>query len=253
MSRWHVQTNSHEETHMAERFYLESELGPGEVVLDGPEAHHLAAVCRLRPGAAVVLFNGDGQEYPATVVTVGKRQVTLDAGQPRRPAREVGHRIVAACPLPRGDRSQVVIEKLTELGATEFVPLQTARSIIQPREAKLDKLQRYAIEASKQCGRNVLMRVGPLVAWPDLLADATLPARRVLGHPGGRPLTRPGEGSGDVLLAVGPEGGFTDDEVAMAREAGWNVVALGPRILRVETALLALVIEVGLVLMEGGS
>jgi 16S rRNA (uracil1498-N3)-methyltransferase len=238
---------------MAERFYVEAVLAPGEVALDGPEAHHLASVCRLRAGDAVVLFNGDGLEYPATVVEVAKRRVSLRIERIDRPARELPHRLVAAAPLPKGDRGQVLIEKLTELGATDFVPLQTSRSVIQPREAKLDKLQRYAIEASKQCGRNRLLRVHPLMSWADLLGENALPRRRVLAHPGGAALPTEASEPGDLLLAVGPEGGLTDEEVDAARTAGWQVVGLGPRILRIETALLALVVVVGQVLCAPGT
>jgi 16S rRNA (uracil1498-N3)-methyltransferase len=227
---------------MSERFYVNSELGPGEVVLQGPEAHHLAAVCRLRPGDAVCLFNGDGRQYPAAVVTVGKRTVTLRAGQPESPAREVGFRLEVAAPLPKGDRASYLVEKLTELGVTDFVPLQTARSVVHPREAKLDKLQRTVIEASKQCGRNVLLRVHPLAEWRDYCRRAELPANRLLADPAGEPdATRP-SASADVAAAVGPEGGFTAEEVAAARGAGWRLVGLGPRILRVETAALALAV-----------
>jgi 16S rRNA (uracil1498-N3)-methyltransferase len=232
---------------MAERFYLDAVLGPGDVVLDGPEAHHLAVVCRLRPGDAVVLFNGDGREYPARVVTAGKKQAVLHVEATLHPARELPCRLVAAAPLPRGDRSQVLLEKLTELGASDFIPLRTRRSVVEPREAKLDKLQRHVIEASKQCGRNRLLRVHPLTAWEDLLRDDRLPRRRVAAHPGGdvlspQRLLGPAE---ELLLAVGPEGGLADDEVALARAAGWEVVGLGPRILRVETALIALVVWLG--------
>lgn len=231
---------------MAERFYTDAVLGPGEVLLDGPEAHHLAVVCRVRPGDAVVLFNGDGLEYPARVEMAGKRQVVLQVLGCERPARELPHRLVTAAPIPRGDRGQMLIEKLTELGATDFIPLRTQRSVIEPRESRLDKLQRYAIEACKQCGRNRLLRVHPLVAWEDLLVADGWPHLRRLAHVGG--LTVMPENLGppcEQLLAVGPEGGFTEEEVAQAQAAGWEVVGLGPRILRVETALLALVVWLG--------
>lgn len=223
---------------MSERFYVNSELGPGEVVLRGPEAHHLAAVCRVRPGDAVYLFNGDGRQYPARVVAVGKRSVTLEAGEPESPRRELGFRLEVAAPLPKGDRAQFLVEKLTELGVTDFVPLVTARSVVQPREAKLEKLQRHVIEASKQCGRNVLLRVHPLADWRDY-CRAELPANRLLADPAGDAAARAG---GDVAAAVGPEGGFTAEEVAQARAAGWQLVGLGPRVLRVETAALALAV-----------
>lgn len=224
---------------MAERFYINCELKPGLVVLQGAEAHHLATVCRLRRGDAVCLFNGDGCQYPARIEEVGRRDVTLDVFAVESPQRERTFRLEVAAPLPRGDRAQFLLEKLTELGVTSFVPLQTARSVVHPREAKLDKLQRYVVEASKQCGRNVLLDVRPLVDWADYCRSTGLPSRRILGHPGGE--SKPESGAGrDTVVAVGPEGGFTDDEVARAREAGWCLVDLGPRILRVETAAIAL-------------
>jgi 16S rRNA (uracil1498-N3)-methyltransferase len=226
---------------MAERFYVNCELGPGPVVLQGPEAHHLATVCRLRAGDAVCLFNGDGHQYPARIEEAGKRGVTLDVLAVESPSRELPFRLQIAVSLPRGDRAQFLVEKLTELGVTSFVPLQTVRSVVHPRETKLGKLQRHVIEASKQCGRNVLMEVRPLVEWSAFCQSADLPARRILGHPGGES-QREEARAADTVAAVGPEGGFTDDEVALARAAGWHLLDLGPRILRVETAALALAV-----------
>ena len=227
---------------MADRFYVNCLLGLGEVVVDGPEAHHLANVCRVRPGDTICLFNGDGREYPACVKAVSRREVAVEVLTVEVLLREVGHRLEVAAPLPKGDRAQFLVEKLTELGATAFTPLQTSRSVVHPRDAKLDKLQRYVTEASKQCGRNVLLRVEPLISWAHFVRRDGLPARRLLAHPGGGGL----KGSGDVVLAVGPEGGFTDEEIEMAQAAAWQVVGLGPRILRVETAALVMTAACGL-------
>ena len=229
---------------MAERFYVNCDLQPGPVYLEGAEAHHLAVVCRLRAGDAVCLFNGDGHQYPARVEEVGRRAATLEVLAVESPARELPHRLEVAAPLPKGDRAQFLLEKLTELGVTSFVPLQTARSVVHPRETKLDKLQRHVIEASKQCGRNVLLQVRPMIAWADFCGAAELPRRRILGHPGGES-NRDDTSKIDSILAVGPEGGFTDDEVALAHGAGWRSLDLGPRILRVETAAIALAVLFG--------
>jgi 16S rRNA (uracil1498-N3)-methyltransferase len=227
---------------MADRFYVNCPLAPGPVTLTGPEAHHLATVCRLRPGDAVCLFNGDGHEYPADVTTLTRRGVTLQVQAVATPPRELGFRLEVAAPVPKGDRAQFLLEKLTELGATAFTPLQTAHSVVHPRAAKLDKLQRQVIEASKQCGRNVLLRVDPLTAWTVFCRRNELPLRRILAHPtesarGHAPSLRAGQ---DIIVAVGPEGGFTEEEVGQAKAAGWGVVDLGPRILRIETAAIAL-------------
>ena len=224
---------------MADRFYVNCALAPGPVEVEGPEAHHLAVVCRLRPGDAVCLFNGDGREYPAEVREVGRRSVVLEVRGGEAPRRELTVRLEIAAPLPKGDRAQFLIEKLTELGVAAFTPLQTARSVVHPRDAKLDKLQRYVIEASKQCGRNVLMEIGPLTEWAAFVRRADLPERKVLAHPGG-PTDQWYMPPKDLVAAVGPEGGFTDDEVNQARAAAWEVVGLGPRILRMETAAMVL-------------
>src|SRR5262249_53488823 len=113
----------------------------------------------------------------------------------------------------------------------------TERSVVEPRESRLEKLERYVVEASKQCGRNVLMGIEPPADWHDIV-HAQRQGGRLLAHPGGEPLR--GD-SGDVTVAVGPEGGFSEEEISQAQAAGWTVVDLGPRILRVETAALALV------------
>jgi len=228
---------------MADRFYVNCRLTPGNVELCGPEAHHLATVLRARPGDAVCLFNGDGAEYPATIVGSGRNLVTLTVTGREAPPREVGYRLEVAAPLPKGDRGDFLIEKLTELGVTYFVPLRTQRTVVHPRESRLDKYRRAVIEASKQCGRNVLMRIGELTEWEEYCRADELPTRRLFAHPGGEAPREPRSAAveSDCVLAVGPEGGFTDEEVALARAADWRVVGLGPRILRVETAAIALV------------
>jgi 16S rRNA (uracil1498-N3)-methyltransferase len=226
---------------MAERFYLNCGLAPGLVDLDGPEAHHLVAVCRLRPGDRVYLFNGDGSQYPAEVVATQRRHVSLRILGVETPQRELVFRLEVAAPLPKGDRGQFLVEKLTELGVTCFVPLRTARTVVQPRDTRLERLQRQVIEASKQCGRNVLMGVAALTDWEGYTGRTDLPELRVLAHPGGEESWPRAESPiSGVVVAVGPEGGFTDEEVALARSGGWRVVGLGPRILRVETAAIAL-------------
>lgn len=223
---------------MADRFYINWPLAPGTIVLEGPEAHHLVTVRRFRPGDVVCLFNGDGREYPAEVEEAGRRHVVLRVLGRESPAREVGFRFEVAAPLPKGDRADFLIEKLTELGVSAFIPLRTQYSVVHPRDAKIDRLERHVVEASKQCGRNTLMQIGPLTAWEVLLERQDLPAVKWLAHPGGLAGSR--RSGEDVLLAVGPEGGFAAEEVEAARQRGWQVLGLGPRILRVETAALVL-------------
>jgi 16S rRNA (uracil1498-N3)-methyltransferase len=230
---------------MAERFYTNSALAVGPVFLQGPEAHHLATVCRFSTGEHVILFNGDGREYTAEIVSVSKKQVELEVRSIDEPLRERGFRLQVAAPLPKGDRADFLIEKLTELGVTDFVPLRTQRSVVQPRETKLARLQRAVIEASKQCGRNVLMQVHALAEWSEFCRRQELPARKLLAHLGGAPLPELAA-CGDLCVAVGPEGGFTEEEVELAKAARWEVVSLGPRTLRVETAAILMAAKTGM-------
>jgi 16S rRNA (uracil1498-N3)-methyltransferase len=217
---------------MADRFYTPTPPNPGDFTLVGSEAHHLTAVRRFGPGDRVVLFCGDGREFPAEVVGVSKRSVALSVGEPVAVDRERTHELWVAAAVPKGDRADYLVEKLTELGATRFVPLLTARSVVVPKGT--EKFERQVIEASKQCGRNVLMRVEPPQQWAAFSRRADLPAERLILHTADAPRLVPA--AGPRLVAVGPEGGFAPDEVAVP---GWAAASLGPRVLRVETAAVA--------------
>lgn len=218
---------------MANRFYTNCALCPGEVSLTGDEAHHLVTVSRIRVGDSIHLFNGDGHEYPSRVVSVSKREAVLEVLGVESPVRERPHRLEIASAVPKGDRADFLVEKLTELGVTSWVPLRTERSVVHPHVTKLDRLRRTVIEASKQCGRNVLMQIAPLSDFSKYAQSLELPQYRQIAHPGGA-----GEGvlQGDRAIMVGPEGGFSESEINFAIAAGWEVVTLGRRILRVETA-----------------
>ena len=227
---------------MAPRFYVNCPLRPGVVTVEGAEAHHLAGVRRLRPGDAVCLFNGDGHEYPAEVIACGRKRVELDVLRVETPQRELPFQLEVAAPVPKGDRGQFLIEKLTELGATAFIPLKTARSVVHPSLAGLERMRRHVIEASKQCGRNVLMPIRPVIAWDEYCRSKELPAIRILAdtESSGRLADLKLESGQGLAFAVGPEGGFTEDEIGTAQRHGWRLVALGPRTLRIETAAVAL-------------
>ena len=231
---------------MSERFYVNLPLTPGPVILDGAEARHLASACRLRPGDAVCLFNGDGREYPARVVEAGRREVRLEITSVEEIDRELPFRLEVAAPPPKGDRCQFLVEKLTELGAAAYVPLTCRFSNLHPRDLKTEKMERWVIEASKQCRRNRLMEIMTPANWDEYCRAGSAGEIRILAHPvddvpsAAMALPRDLPGGGMVRVAVGPEGGFSDDEAAAALSHGWQTVRLGPRILRVETAAVAL-------------
>jgi 16S rRNA (uracil1498-N3)-methyltransferase len=144
-----------------------------------------------------------------------------------------------ASALPKGDRADFLIEKLTELGVTRFVPLITVRSVVVPKESAAEKFTRAVVEASKQCGRNRLMTIDAPRRWDDFLRTENGLGARVLLHPAtGTARLTPVNGKGAVV-AVGPEGGFAVDEVENAVGMGWSTASLGSRILRIESAAVA--------------
>jgi 16S rRNA (uracil1498-N3)-methyltransferase len=228
---------------MSDRFFIDEPLSPGPATLAGPEAHHLIHVMRAGPGTQVVLFDGSGREFPAVVQQLGRDRVDLTVGPGEPVDRELPVEVALGVPLPKGDRQKWLVEKAVELGVARIVPLRTKRSVAQPVEQALTRLRRTVIEASKQCGRNRLMQIDDPQDWSHFVAANADVHCRLLAHPQSESETAavaiiPQDVP--VLLAVGPEGGFTDEEVALALAAGWRTLDLGPRILRVETAALLL-------------
>jgi 16S rRNA (uracil1498-N3)-methyltransferase len=233
-----------------DRYYSASVIEGDSVSLSGDEAQHLIRVMRARPGTQLLLFDGHGSEYLAEVERVGRGEVALSILERRDVDRELPIAIVLAVSLPKGDRQRWLVEKAVELGVRRIVPLKTSRSVAQPVQQAVARLERAVIEASKQCGRNRLMEIGQPQEWPEFVSATENVPTRLLAHPEARPREGPRRSGQDfppdeviadpVLLAVGPEGGFTAEEIALATAAGWRPVDLGPRILRVETAAIFL-------------
>lgn len=230
---------------MADRYFVETPILGPRAVLVGDEAHHLLHVMRAKPGQAVTIFDGSGAEFAARVERLGRSEVELAVEERVEVDRESPLHLTLAVALPKGDRQRWLVEKAVELGIARVVPLETSRGVAQPVEKALGRLRRTVIEASKQCGRNRLMEIGEPQTWLALAAAAA-PAGclRVLADPAGAAklsdvLRNRLELSG-VQAAIGPEGGWTEAELGLARAHGWQIVGLGPRILRVETAALAI-------------
>jgi 16S rRNA (uracil1498-N3)-methyltransferase len=156
--------------------------------------------------------------------------------------RELGFPLTLAVALPKGERQKWLVEKAVELGVTRIVPLQAARAVAQPTAGALDRLRRTVIEASKQCGRNRLLEISEAQSLHTLIGNVPADAVRLMAHPRGASITSMElhSRSAGIDCLIGPEGGFTEDEVERAALAGWQPVSLGQRILRVETAAIAL-------------
>jgi 16S rRNA (uracil1498-N3)-methyltransferase len=227
---------------LPDRFYHPPPLALGPVTLDGPEAHHLIHVLRAKPGLEVTLFDGSGAEFRAQVEKLQRSAVQLVALERNEIDRELPRAVTLAVSLPKGERQRWLVEKATELGAARLVPLITQRSVAQPAAEAIGRLQRAVIEASKQCGRNRLMEIAEPMKWDAFVASSSdsPAAARLVAHPGGKPLSQLTPHAAEIIFTVGPEGGFTDHEIELAIAAGWQIVDLGPRILRIETAAIAL-------------
>jgi 16S rRNA (uracil1498-N3)-methyltransferase len=224
---------------MSERFYVESPIGDSRTAqLVDAEAHHLVKVMRAAVGSDVTLFDGSGCEFLARVSGMGRTSVELEILQRRQVDRELPFALTLAVALPKGERQKVLVEKLVELGATSLIPLHTRRSVAEATPSALLRLRRQVIEASKQSGRNRLMQIAEPRDLQSLLREPPA-GRRLLAHPSGDPV-QVGQSAGATTIYIGPEGGFTEEEVTLARASGSEVASLGRRILRTETAAIAL-------------
>lgn len=233
------------------RFFCDISLSSGvRLPLPDSLAHHAVRVLRLRDGESMVLFNGQGGEYPASLIIEGKSAYAQLGEHNTREAELAGH-ITLVQGLPSGDKMDWVIEKAVELGATRVVPIAAQRSVLQLSGARLDKRiahwSRIAQSASEQCGRNRVMAVDTPISLREWLAQPSTDLR-VLCHPDGEKtleealnLTTERASVQSLSLLVGPEGGWSESELSLAAQHHVLPVRFGPRILRTETAGLALI------------
>ncbi|WP_165225928.1 RsmE family RNA methyltransferase [Aquisphaera insulae] len=225
---------------MSERFHAPDPPDGDRYVLRAEEARHLARVCRYGVGDRVEIFDGRGFASLATVVEITKDRVELvPVGSPLL-EESAPCPITLATAFPKGERLDWLVEKATELGVTRMVPLITERSVVDPRASKLERLRRTIIEASKQSRRSRLMGLEEPTRWGDFAITAP-DGVRLIADPTGLPPDRWPEfrHAAEVSVAIGPEGGFTPAEMEIARDSGWQPIRLGPCILRIETAALA--------------
>lgn len=228
---------------MTERYFVESPIQGHRASLFGAEAHHLLHVMRVQVGQEVILVDGSGAEFTATLENVERNQADLIIHHRNQVDRELPFPLTLGVALPKGQRQRWLVEKLVELGVNTLVPLHTVRAVASTETKTLQRLQRTVIEATKQCSRTRLMEITSATDVHDFFVTTPTDARRWIAHPGGSQsstLQAACESPSASYLAIGPEGGFTDQEVADATQAGWKMVHLGPRILRTETAAIAL-------------
>lgn len=221
------------------------------VTIEGDDAHHLGRVMRAEVGDKVICSNGMDREVLVRITHLDKGAVTAEIVEELAMDAEAAVDVWIAQSLPKGDKMELIIQKGTEIGAARFLPFLSERTIVQydaKKEAKrTERWQKIAKEAAEQAHRNRVPQIESVYSWKQLLQRAkeadvawicyekedgqqlkpAIQAALAAGQVG------PGK---QVLIAVGPEGGFTEQEIKQAEEAGFRSVSLGNRILRTETA-----------------
>jgi len=223
------------------RLFVETALAPGALRINGPAAHYLVSVMRLKAGDPVKLFDDITGEWLGVANTVGRRDIILDVTERLREREAVPDLWLCAAPLKKG-RIDWMVEKACELGVARVVPVVTRRSVVD--NPKHDRLRAHMIEAAEQCGRTALPDLADTVKLPALLRD--WPETRALffaDETGGAPaLEAMRAAPGPAAILIGPEGGFdTEEREAIRATTGAVGISLGPRILRADTAAAAAV------------
>lgn len=230
------------------RFKINTEtIADSTCVISGSDARHMFNVLRLKAGDRVVLFDGAGKEYAAAIQAISSREVRLAVRDSRPGLAESPARITVAQGFLKDKKMDALIRQLTELGISRWIPFCGARSVARPDAARLtrrsERWQKIATEALKQCRRSQSPSIEPAAdfnAVVQLAAPAAV--KLIFWEAESVPLQAAASGGtppGEVFLILGPEGGFGESEIELARGAGFKSVSLGPRILRAETATLA--------------
>jgi 16S rRNA (uracil1498-N3)-methyltransferase len=210
-------------------------------------------VLRLQPGMPVTLFNGEGGEWLAEIVEMGRKQASVRIGPHSGIDRELPLAVTLALGMPANDRMDALVEKATELGVAAIQPLVCERSVLrlagERAERRREHWQGIATAAAEQSGRTRVPAIAPVQELPRWLAaqrDAAS-ARWLLGFaPDAQPLAAVALPEAAVTVLSGPEGGLSPAEEAAARDAGFQMLSLGPRVLRADTAPLAVLASLGL-------
>jgi 16S rRNA (uracil1498-N3)-methyltransferase len=225
------------------RFYAPAENFSGQkVALGFEESKHLRDVLRLREGAEVFVFDGDGNEFRCEIESIGKRETVLIInGKVLPKSPESNLNLTLGVALLKGEKFELVVQKSCELGVCRIVPLETKRADVKIKDAreaekKLERWRKIALEAAKQSGRARLMQIDPIVSFENFIASAS--GERILfSERSGEGLAKFPEKEISAMTAiVGAEGGWEVAEIEAAREKGFQIVTLGGRILRAETA-----------------
>ena len=212
------------------------------IELEPGPSQHLSRVLRMKPGDSIILFDGTGGQYPATISALGKKSVVAITADFDPVERESGLCLHLGIAMSRGERMDWVVQKATELGVSAITPLRSERTEVRlsgaRAEKKLRHWQQIATSACEQCGRNRLPNIQPTQSLAQWVSGVKADTRLVLHHRASSAQTDATSPS-SIALLVGPEGGLSPDEITAAEQAQFRSLHLGPRVLRTETAPLA--------------
>ena len=225
------------------RIYQKRALTVSEpILLDENATHHLARVLRAQVGDALTLFNGEGGEYRGNIAAISKKAVTVQLTEFLPLECESPLEIVLAQGIARGEKMDFIIQKAVELGVSKIVPLQTERSNVHLSAERMEKRHQHwqsvLISACEQSGRNRVPVLLPAMNVPAFLSTKQAELQWVLSPHAKTPLAGMNPKPRSVALLIGPEGGLSPNEISLAERHDYNSLALGPRVLRTETAAL---------------
>ncbi|MCM8761653.1 MAG: 16S rRNA (uracil(1498)-N(3))-methyltransferase, partial [Candidatus Omnitrophica bacterium] len=229
-------------------FYVPKEAISGKIIrITGEQAHHIVDVMRLNKLDKVVTFDGTGREYIGFIKDIKGKSVIVELVETRTPPSKESSKLTLIQAIPKKEKMDYIVEKATELGVNSIIPLITGRTIPdwdQPkRVSQVERWRKISLEASKQCGRSDIPRIEDIKTFAEIAAkvdgydlaliaaldDRAEPLKKILF----------GFRGGNIAIAIGPEGDFTPFEVEEAKKIGFRVVNLGPRVLKSDTAGLA--------------
>ena len=214
--------------------------GGQQLALSEDGANHVGCVLRMSAGDAIVLFDGRGGQYPATLLEVGKKQVTVQVGEQQAIEVESPLFIHLGQVISRGEKMEFTIQKSVELGVNVITPLFSERCGVKLQGERLDKKveqwQKIAISACEQCGRNRVSEIRPVMQLAAWLAEPTAELKLNLHPRAPYSINTLPEPAAGIRLLIGPEGGLSDEEIALAARHDFADMLLGPRVLRTATA-----------------
>ncbi|MGD9108222.1 MAG: 16S rRNA (uracil(1498)-N(3))-methyltransferase [Gammaproteobacteria bacterium] len=230
---------------MIHRVFQATALAVGiEIDLDQDAVNHVANVLRLKVNEPLIIFNSKGGEYLAKIIEIKRRKVKVRLNEFKNINRESNLRIHLAQGLVSGDKMDFILQKFVELGGIEITPIITARCNVKLSsdrwQKKITRWQKIIISACEQCGRNILPKINLPVSFADFVSQNKANTKIIL-DPNGSLSCRDLIAASSICVLIGSEGGFTDEEVALAKEHNFLDVEVGSRILRAETAGIAII------------